>query len=243
MMTSKQGSLFGARGFTLIELLVVMLAIAVLVAGSWPSLGIFRESHSLERAAKMMRSMLQVARTQAITHGVHSRLLVNMDESDSEACLRWVGVMIEDLSVARGWKSVDQGVYLPEFARVVPQSGAADFSEQWPADGWRSVYKIRNSDSSDDSAVFALEYPLENTVEEGSDAGVPWMCFQFAPNGRLSAVIWQGGGLPPASARIVLASCRLRDGRVIFEDHQKTIAVMLKKDGSSFQTSEEDLLD
>lgn len=229
-------------GFTLLELLVVLTSIVVLAAAGFLSMRGMKHNLSLDRAADMLHSMVRVARTQAITNGVHSRLIVSLDTSDPDSYLRRVGVVIEDPDTTNGWVAVERGVLLPEGVRVVPQEGDIDFSDTWPVSGWRSIYKIRQTDSEQGNAVYSLDYPLKETVVEGA-GGVPWVCIQFAPNGRLSGCVWGGEGVAPSTNRLVLAHASWQSGNVLFLDPEETIAIKFKISGASYETTEGALLD
>lgn len=232
------------NGFTLLELLVVIGAIVILAAAGFMSLRGMKSNLAVDRAADMLHSMVRVARTQAITNGVHSRLIVSLDSDDPGSYLRRVGVVIEDLDTTNGWIAVERGVLLPEGVHVVPQAGDIEFSDTWPESGRRSIYKVKQTDSEQGNAVYGLEYPLKESVVEGSEGSVSWICVQFAPNGRLSTCEWGGGGgIPPSSNRLLLARSSWQNGKVLFLNPEDAVGIKFKLSGSSYETEEEALLD
>ncbi|MBC2605383.1 pilus assembly FimT family protein [Pelagicoccus albus] len=226
-------------GFTLFELLVTLTVITVIAAAGFLSIARGTDERSLEKAADMLHSMVRIARTQAITNGVHSRLIISLDQSDASSYLRKVGVVIE-ASDQGYWKAVERGVVLPEGVYVVPQSGSVSFTSDWPATGRRSIYRKTNTES-DDSAIYDYEYPLQDEVSE--DSGTSWLCIQFSPNGRLSSAEWGGGGLVPVSNQLVLAKGNWDGSKVAFRSAADFIAIAFKQSGSSYQTQETELVD
>ncbi|MBD5779709.1 prepilin-type N-terminal cleavage/methylation domain-containing protein [Pelagicoccus sp. NFK12] len=229
--------------FTLFELLVTMAVISVLAGIGFYSIARGTEDRALEKGADILHSMVRVARTQAITNGVHSRLIINADPNDPESYLRRIGVVIEDPE--SGYvKAVDRGALLPEGIYLVPQGEGVQFPSGWPETGRRSVYRKANGDTTDDTAVYAFDYPLKDRIPENTAGKPDWICIQFAPNGRLSTVNWGGGGgLVPLSNQLVLANGRMVSGNLSVTNVNDYIGIAFKRNGSSYQTREADLVD
>lgn len=219
-------------GFTLFELLITMSVIVLMAGILYTSIDFKRSSGNLDRGLEAVHSMVRVARSQALVNGVSCRMIINFDETDEENFLRKIGIMIKDDSAANKWKAVDRGMLLPEGVYVVPR-GKVDFADNWPADPDRkSVYKKENSDTVQYGSVFKYEYPLVISVPE--DSGVDWIAIQFAPNGRLEVVEYDGGGLPPLSNQIVVGRARWVGALLSFTDFVDLKGVRFKRNGASF---------
>lgn len=230
------------NAFTLFELLVTMSIITIIAAGGYLTLARSTSDRSLERAADTLHSLVRIARTQAITNGVHSRLIINNDPSDKESYLRRIGVMIEDTTTSGYWTAVDRGTYLPEGVYVVPQAGEVSFPADWPATGRRSVYQVTNQ-TGDGPALYNFDYPLKEKVAETEDGKPEWLCIQFAPNGRLSSAKWGGGDSIPEANRLIIAKGSWGSDKISLMSSNDFIGVAFKKSGGSYQTEELILLD
>ncbi|MBK1876533.1 hypothetical protein [Pelagicoccus mobilis] len=229
-------------GFTLFEILVLLTVMVVIAGISFLSLAQTNEDRSLEKAADILHAMVRVARTEAITRGVHSRLIVNLDTNDEDRYLRRLGVIVED-DTSGQWVAVDRGMSLPGGVFVVPQSGSIVLPGGWPDSGRRSVYRVTNTDS-DGSSVRTFEYPLKASVGESTSSAPSWMCIQFSPNGRLSTGNWGGGGgLVPLSNQLVIANGSWEGGKVAFLSARDFVGIAFKSNGSSYQTRETELVD
>ncbi|MDQ8204568.1 type II secretion system protein [Pelagicoccus sp. SDUM812003] len=220
-------------GFTLFEVLVALGIIAIISGAGLYSLGRGEDRRALNKAARSMHAMIRVARTQAITNGVHSRLIINYDPSDRQSCLRQIGVVVEDPNAGKDrWRAVERGTMLPQGVFVVPWSGdAVSFSEDWTSQERRSWYRI-DQNEAENSAVFKYDYPLKAAVPEGQ--GQDWIVYQFAPNGRVSPAQWGGGDHQPAN-RIVLANAGWDADKIAFRTPERLIAISFKLSGASIQ--------
>ncbi|MDQ8199339.1 prepilin-type N-terminal cleavage/methylation domain-containing protein [Pelagicoccus enzymogenes] len=232
--------------FTLFELLVTMAVISVLAGIGFYSIARGTEDRALEKGADILHSMVRVARTQAITNGVHSRLIINADPNDPESYLRRIGVVIEgDESVTieetehNTVKAVDRGALLPEGVYIVPQSNDAIVPASLP----RSIYKSKNNDADNDSAIYRFAYPMKDAVPVGLDGDPKWICIQFAPNGRLSSAIPGGGDLVPRSNQLILAQGHSTDGTIDFQGSERFKGIAFKLSGSSFSSEDSALFE
>ncbi|MDQ8187566.1 prepilin-type N-terminal cleavage/methylation domain-containing protein [Pelagicoccus sp. SDUM812002] len=232
----------GLSAFTLFELLITMAVISLLVSIGFYTIARGNEDRALDKGADILHSMVRVARTQAITNGVHARLIINADTDSPESYLRRIGVVIENTN-KNEWIAIDRGAYLPEGIFVVPQGNEVTLPEGWPESGRRSVYKKTNYDS-DGLAVYSFDYPLADPVNESQESEPNWICIQFAPNGRLSEGNWGGGSnSPPLNNQLVLAKGGRNGDGVVIADANDYIGIAFKLNGSSYQTRERSLID
>lgn len=233
-------------GFTLFELLITMSVISIVAGAGFYTIARSTNDRALEKAANSLHSMVRIARTQAITSGVHSRLIINADSSDPESYLRRIGVVLEgseSISVddedLDSVLAVERGVLLPEGVYVVPQSGNVVLPDGLP----RSIYKKKNTDPANDTAVYRFDYPLAEPVPVVASGEPEWICIQFSPNGRLSSCEHGGGGLVPRSNQLILSKGQLVGDDVVFGAEDEFVGIAFKLSGSSFSSSEIDLFE
>ncbi len=232
----------GRSGFTLFELLVTLSVISMVLGIGFYSIARGTDDRALEKGADILHSMVRVARTQAITNGVHARLIINADVNDPDSYLRRIGVVIED-EEEKYWIAVDRGASLPKGVFLVPQGNNIDLPEGWPEAGRRSIYKKQDV-SDKDSAIYKFEYPLKKKVlEDDPDSIRKWICIQFAPNGRLSSCDWGGGYISPSNNQLVIAKGLLSDGGMTVVDKDAFIGIAFKQNGSSYETKESKVID
>lgn len=235
-MKLRMNSRTETRGFTLFELLTTMSVIVLMAGILYASIDLKSSSSSLDRGLEAVHSMVRVARSQAIVNGVSCRMIINFDNTDKDNFLRQIGIVIKDDSAMGMWKAVDRGVMLPEGVYVVPRSKAT-FAGSWPVNPDRkSVYKKESTDSVQGGAVFKYEYPLVASVPE--NAGVDWMAVQFAPNGRLEVIEYDGGGLPSLSNQIVVGRAQWVGSALTFTDFEDLKGVRFKLNGASFSVKD-----
>lgn len=233
-------------GFTLFELLITMSVISIVVGAGFYTIAKSTNDRALDRAANSVHSLVRVARTQAITSGVHARLIVNADPSDPDSYLRRIGVVLEgsasitvDEDELDSVLAVERGVLLPEGIYVVPQSGKVVLPDGMP----RSIYKKKNNDPSDDTAVYRFDYPLAEPVPIVESGKPDWICIQFSPNGRLSSCEHGGGGLVPRSNQLIITKGQLVGENVVFEEGNPFVGIAFKLSGASYSSSEIDLFE
>lgn len=233
-------------GFTLIELLVTLAVISTLVGVGFYSIARGTNERALERGADVLHSMIRVARTQAITNGVHARLIINADASDPESYLRRIGVVLEgdgevtiDESTHDTVQAVERGALLPEGIYIVPQGSDALVRSGFP----RSIYRQVNGDTLDDTAVYSFEYPMKEAVPVNVSGTPDWICIQFAPNGRLSSATPGGGGLVPRSNQLILARGHWSGGKVDFRNAERFLGIAFKLSGASFASEDSALFE
>ncbi len=232
--------------FTLIELLVTMAVISTLIGVGFYSIARGTNERALERGADMLHSMIRVARTQAITNGVHARLIINADKSDPESYLRRIGVVLEgnvDVTIATETyhtvQAVERGALLPEGVYIVPQGDTALVKSGFP----RSIYRQKNDDSSDDTAVYGFAYPMKAAVPVDVSGAPDWICIQFAPNGRLSSATPGGGAEVPRSNQLILARGHWSGGKLDFQDAERFLGIAFKLSGASFASEDSALFE
>lgn len=236
----------GQAGFTLFELLITMAVISTLVGVGFFAITRGSDDRALERGADMLHSMVRVARTQAITNGVHARLIINADKSDPESYLRRIGVVLEgdervtiEEDTYDTVLAVERGALLPEGVHIVPQDSDALVQSGFP----RSIYRKKNNDASDDTAVYGFKYPMKEPVPVGVSGTSEWICIQFAPNGRLSSATPGGRALVPRSNRLILARGQWSSGKLDFQGAERFLSIAFKLSGASFASEDSALFE
>lgn len=236
-------------GFTLLELLAVLAVMTILGGMGMAGLGMLSQPRALDSAQSQLHALLRVARSQAVLNGTDSRLIINLDKDDPDRFLRFAGIVTRHPSDPSKWKAVHPGTFLPQGVYVVPQPSAAEslFDGGWKAGGGGEDHKSdyhRDNAGPPDEAVCTLAYPRRDYVSISDPESVPWICFQFGPDGRIEAVDLPdaSGGLPPVSNEIVLASGSTRsDGTVSFGVTQNMVGILIKRNGHSMVTSNSEI--
>ncbi|MFP4260957.1 MAG: prepilin-type N-terminal cleavage/methylation domain-containing protein [Opitutales bacterium] len=180
--------------FTLIELLVVisiiLIAASILFVGGRGGGGA-----KLSTAQRIVSSIAQGARGQAILKNAKTRLIIYSDnntgsDSDPDKMLRYFGIIYADPESADmskpDWIAGTKGTYLPEGIYFDPDGGpdAAIGSNPW-----------------DDSNTMNLEYPRASAQAEGS--GPEYYYYSFNRNGTMANgfennwLVFRSGTLKP----------------------------------------------
>ncbi len=152
-------------GFTLIELLVV-IGIIALAASIIISMGSPGDGPALSSSQRILSSLVQGARSQAVLKSAEVRLIINNDKSDLDKYRRYVGAVYwdTDQNGVSGWVACNQGTYLPEGIYFDAVASAA-------ASNW-SLGNTMN-----------LSFPRLNVQQEGD--GVPYYYYTFNDNGTV----------------------------------------------------------
>ncbi|PXA04229.1 hypothetical protein DDZ13_06730 [Coraliomargarita sinensis] len=160
-------SLSKKAGFTLVELLVVisiiLIATSILFVGGRDG----GDGLKLSSAQRVVASISQGARGQALLKNADTRLIIYSDTNtggDPEKLLRYFGIVYrsQDSSGNEGWVAATQGTYLPEGIYFDPSMSA---SNAFPG------------------TTFSLEYPRQSLQQEGN--GDDYYYYEFNANGTM----------------------------------------------------------
>ncbi len=227
------------KAFTLLEVVITLSIIVVL--GSFVYFGgdYGSESRALQRAATDLHMLLRTARSQAILDGRDARLIINIDEDDSNRFLRYAGVIVRDENNPALWKATHGGLVLPEGIYVVPHEGFGDGVAygDWDVSvtNRKSVYKCINSNPNA-LAIANVDYPLIDSVTDNAGGDPQWIVYQFSPDGSLDASDAPGCPLGAAAVdnQIVLApAIRNANDDVEFNDSENILGIRLRQNGVS----------
>lgn len=167
-------------GFTLVEMLAVIgiigvlgVAIGVALSGSGGSVA------SLGNAQRMVSSMFQAARTNAVMKGQDTAVIIykagggvagSPGKSDPEKYLRFIGIVYKDPD-SNQWEPLNRGTYLPKGIYFVPPAGAVD--------------TFTNAESSSNSLLTSgntFRFPIQAASAPQDE----WFMYTFDKNGNLS---------------------------------------------------------
>ena len=180
-----QARIQGCSGFSILEIVAVLAIVAIMGSIAALALGGWKESGSLDAAARIMQGKLREARTHAVMNGVTTRFLVCFDRTDPERFLREIGIVVQASDDLSRWQAVDKGSRLPEGVAFVPQ----DSEGVAYAPGWLDTFKSRytkGGHATDAAQVCNLPYPMAGAVTLGADGSEPWLYYSFDPSGRVS---------------------------------------------------------
>ena len=156
------------RGFTLVELLIVlslvMVASSVVVLSTGSGDGV-----SLKSSQRIVSSVAQGARGQAILKQAKSRLIIYADRgpsSEEDKYLRFVGIITQDEKSPGKWVSATKGTRLPKGIYFNPK--LSEFISA-PNSPWKTM-KIR--------------YPRIQAQELGN--GETYYYYEFNTNGTIA---------------------------------------------------------
>ena len=160
------------QAFTLIELLVV-ISVILIAASIVVVTGRGGSGAALSSSTRIVSSVVQGARGQAILKNAQARLIIyaNQDlqggEADPDRFLRFFGIVYwgTDANGNEGWIAATQGTYLPRGIYFDPQLSANIPLSSWP------------------QGTMPLDFPLSAARTSGSDT---FYYYQFEPNGRVS---------------------------------------------------------
>jgi prepilin-type N-terminal cleavage/methylation domain-containing protein len=153
--------------FTLIELLVVISIILIATSILFVGGGGGGDGVKLSSAQRVVSSMAQGVRGQALLKAQRARLIIysesNAEEPDK--MLRFFGIIYEDPDNGNQWLAATQGTSLPEGIYFDP-----DLSEDnnWPG-----------------GATMNLEYPRQSS--QPVENGPQYYYYEFNPNGTMAS--------------------------------------------------------
>lgn len=154
--------------FTLIELLVVISIILIATSILFVGGGGGNEGVKLSSAQRIVSSVAQGARGQALLKSSEARIIIYSEDNtggDPEKLLRYFGVVYEDPENEGQWFAATQGTYLPEGIYFDP-----GLSED-------------NSDRLGSLPTMNLEYPRQSSQPEG---GPEYYYYAFDANGTMT---------------------------------------------------------
>lgn len=120
------------RGFTILELLVVLAVMGVMIGALGFSFVGVNQSN-LGDAQRSLISLLQKARSLAVSNSVESRIIVMADSMDSDKYMRQVMLICQDKNITNYWQIVDDTFNLPEEVWFVGGEIMPD-SQDWPSE-------------------------------------------------------------------------------------------------------------
>ena len=223
-------------GFTLLEVIVTLSLIVVLSSIVYVSGSYGFENRALNRASSDAHMMLKGARAQAILSGQDARLIVNIDETDPERFLRYIGIVRRDADDPSLWLATHSGIYLPEGIYVVPQNTAGVAFGNWDESVSERKSKHKCSNEVAPMAIASMDYPELGPVVDDEGAAPKWIVYQFSPDGFLDVSDAPGcsGSLPPKSSQIVLAPAELNgNGDLEFNGSDEVSGLVIRSSGVS----------
>ena len=120
------------RGFTILELLVVLAVMGVMIGALGFSFVGVNQSN-LGDAQRSLISLLQKARSLAVSNSVESRIIVMADSMDQDKYLRQVMLICQDKNNTSYWQIVDDAFNLPEDVWFVGDEIMPD-TQDWPSE-------------------------------------------------------------------------------------------------------------
>jgi prepilin-type N-terminal cleavage/methylation domain-containing protein len=170
------------RGFTLIELLVV-ISVILIAASIVVVTGRGGSGAALSSSTRIVSSIVQGARGQAILKNQKARLIiyanadrnVDVNRADPDKFLRFFGIVYADPADPdptnpTRWIAASQGTYLPRGVYFDPTRA--------------QVNSAGNNAWSANARSMQIDFPRANAVPEGSGDFYYW--YEFDPNGRAS---------------------------------------------------------
>ncbi|MGA0904047.1 MAG: pilus assembly FimT family protein, partial [Opitutales bacterium] len=120
------------RGFTILELLDVLAVMGVMIGALGFSFVGVNQSN-LGDAQRSLISLLQKARSLAVSNSVESRIIVMADSMDQDKYLRQVMLICQDKNNTSYWQIVDDVFNLPEDVWFVGDEIMPD-TQDWPSE-------------------------------------------------------------------------------------------------------------
>jgi len=151
--------------FTLIELLVVISIILIATSILFVGGGGGGDGVKLSSAQRVVSSMAQGVRGQALLKAQRARLIIYSESNTEEPdkMLRFFGIIYEDPDIENQWLAATQGTSLPEGIYFDP-----DLSED---NNWQGL-------------TMNLEYPRQSSQPEN---GPQYYYYEFNPNGTMAS--------------------------------------------------------
>ena len=157
-----------SKAFTLVELLIVlslvMVASSVIVLSTGSGDGV-----SLKSSQRIISSVAQGARGQAILKQAKSRLIIYADRSprsEEEKYLRFVGIITQDENDPKKWVAATKGTRLPKGIYFNPKASELISGNSIPFKQMK------------------LQYPRINSQKEG--VGESYFYYEFNTNGTIA---------------------------------------------------------
>ena len=120
------------RGFTILELLVVLAVIGVMIGALGFSFVGVNQSN-LGDAQRSLISLIQKARSLAVSNATESRIIVVADSENPNNYLRQAMLIYQDKNNTEYWKIVEDDFYLPEEIWFVSGELMTE-SQDWPSE-------------------------------------------------------------------------------------------------------------
>ena len=158
------------QAFTLIELLVV-ISVILIAASIVVVTGRGGSGAALSSSTRIVSSVVQGARGQAILKNAQARLIIyaNQDlqggEADPDRFLRFFGIVYSE-DGGNTWTAATQGTYLPRGIYFDPDLSASATGSAWST-----------------ANTMPLDFPRSVALAGGSEV---YYYFEFEPNGRAS---------------------------------------------------------
>jgi prepilin-type N-terminal cleavage/methylation domain-containing protein len=171
-------------GFTLIELLVVISII--LIASSIIFIGgNGGDGAKLTSAQRIVSSIAQGARGQAILKNAKTRLIIYTDTTpnnqDPDKFLRYIGIVYQDSVDPTKWNAATQGTSLPEGIYFNPTLSS---SNNWTESKMNINYPRQSAQSgSSGDEYYYYEFSSNGTMAPGFDNNA-WLVLQAGQMGQ-----------------------------------------------------------
>jgi prepilin-type N-terminal cleavage/methylation domain-containing protein len=120
------------RGFTILELLVVLAVMGVMIGALGFSF-VGANQSNLGDAQRSLISLLQKAKSLAVSNATESRIIVVADSEDTNNYLRQVMLINRDKNNTSYWQIFDDSFHLPEGVWFVDEEIMPD-SQDWPSE-------------------------------------------------------------------------------------------------------------
>ena len=120
------------RGFTILELLVVLAVMGVMIGALGFSF-VGANQSNLGDAQRSLISLLQKARSLAVSNATESRIIFVADSEDTNNYLRQVMLINRDKNNTSYWQIFDDSFHLPEGVWFVDEEIMSD-SQDWPSE-------------------------------------------------------------------------------------------------------------
>ncbi len=207
------------QAFTLIELLVV-ISVILIAASIVVVTGRGGSGAALSSSTRIVSSVVQGARGQAILKNQRARLIIYAGPTnpaggvdgndDADKFLRFFGIVYNDPDNANRWIAATQGTYLPRGVYFDPATSTNNSA----GSGWTAAG--RN---------FQIEFPRSSSVPENSGDSYYW--YEFEANGRAS---------DPNTWIVIRAGFLNQEGAVDFtreEDAMLKAALIIRQAGTA----------